>query len=132
MFLCLLLWFCCVVLFVCFKQKTAYELRIVDWSSDVCSSELGPRRDRPNPPGLPLHGGAAHDGRGAGVAIHDPRPLRGSHARVHGLGSAAAAHHGERKSAVSGKSVSVRVALGGRRIIKKKKTSQYTRMKVNR
>src|SRR3546814_5538084 len=26
----------------CFKQKTAYELRISDWSSDVCSSDLGP------------------------------------------------------------------------------------------
>src|SRR3546814_10360760 len=26
-----------------FKQKTAYELRISDWSSDVCSSDL-PRR----------------------------------------------------------------------------------------
>src|SRR3546814_9720283 len=25
-----------------FKQKTAYELRISDWSSDVCSSDLGP------------------------------------------------------------------------------------------
>src|SRR3546814_1488917 len=29
-------------MFVClFKQKMAYELRISDWSSDVCSSELG-------------------------------------------------------------------------------------------
>src|SRR3546814_11166594 len=26
--------------FVIFKQKTAYELRIRDWSSDVCSSDL--------------------------------------------------------------------------------------------
>src|SRR3546814_8198732 len=26
-----------------FKQKTAYELRISDWSSDVCSSDLGIR-----------------------------------------------------------------------------------------
>src|SRR3546814_8113181 len=26
--------------FVCFKQKTAYEVRISDWSSDVCSSDL--------------------------------------------------------------------------------------------
>src|SRR3546814_3748367 len=26
--------------FVYFKQKTAYELRISDWSSDVCSSDL--------------------------------------------------------------------------------------------
>src|SRR3546814_8175270 len=25
-----------------FKQKTAYELRISDWSSDVCSSDLAP------------------------------------------------------------------------------------------
>src|SRR3546814_14069786 len=26
-----------------FKQKTAYEMRISDWSSDVCSSDLGSR-----------------------------------------------------------------------------------------
>src|SRR3546814_11548359 len=30
----------CVVVFVFVKQKTAYELRISDWSSDVCSSDL--------------------------------------------------------------------------------------------
>src|SRR3546814_4779139 len=30
--------------FFVFKQKTAYEMRISDWSSDVCSSDLGPRR----------------------------------------------------------------------------------------
>src|SRR3546814_9621892 len=28
--------------FFFFKQKTAYELRISDWSSDVCSSDLDP------------------------------------------------------------------------------------------
>src|SRR3546814_4137763 len=28
--------------FFCFKQKTAYEMRISDWSSDVCSSDLCP------------------------------------------------------------------------------------------
>src|SRR3546814_3245806 len=28
------------LLFFFFKQKTAYELRISDWSSDVCSSDL--------------------------------------------------------------------------------------------
>src|SRR3546814_5941013 len=36
-------------IFLCvLKQKTAYELRISDWSSDVCSSDLGAflRRDR--------------------------------------------------------------------------------------
>src|SRR3546814_3616124 len=30
--------FCCFFFF--FKQKTAYEMRISDWSSDVCSSDL--------------------------------------------------------------------------------------------
>src|SRR3546814_7872246 len=29
-----------MVVFFFFKQKTAYELRISDWSSDVCSSDL--------------------------------------------------------------------------------------------
>src|SRR3546814_2989578 len=30
--------------FFFFKQKTAYEMRISDWSSDVCSSDLRDRR----------------------------------------------------------------------------------------
>src|SRR3546814_8008905 len=34
----IILWF-----FFFFKQKTAYEMRIRDWSSDVCSSDLGGR-----------------------------------------------------------------------------------------
>src|SRR3546814_11682304 len=50
MFVFYLLLFCVfVVSFFCvfffFKQKTAYEMRISDWSSDVCSSDLiGPER----------------------------------------------------------------------------------------
>src|SRR3546814_10149236 len=36
-----MLLFCIVFLIFCFfKQKTAYEMRISDWSSDVCSSDL--------------------------------------------------------------------------------------------
>src|SRR3546814_9085500 len=31
-----------ILLFFFFKQKTAYEMRISDWSSDVCSSDLSP------------------------------------------------------------------------------------------
>src|SRR3546814_10121499 len=31
---------CIRYLFFFFKQKTAYEMRISDWSSDVCSSDL--------------------------------------------------------------------------------------------
>src|SRR3546814_5500542 len=34
-------------IFFFFKQKTAYEMRISDWSSDVCSSDLGAQRDSP-------------------------------------------------------------------------------------
>src|SRR3546814_1379565 len=42
-------WFCVFIycglcfffFFFFFKQKTAYEMRISDWSSDVCSSDLG-------------------------------------------------------------------------------------------
>src|SRR3546814_17917868 len=33
----------CFVYFFFFKQKTAYEMRISDWSSDVCSSDLSER-----------------------------------------------------------------------------------------
>src|SRR3546814_17205300 len=32
---------CVILYFFFFKQKTAYEMRISDWSSDVCSSDLG-------------------------------------------------------------------------------------------
>src|SRR3546814_8524573 len=31
---------CCMQFLFFFKQKTAYEMRISDWSSDVCSSDL--------------------------------------------------------------------------------------------
>src|SRR3546814_5126177 len=48
-------WFCDVYIFTLyvglfffFKQKTAYELRISDWSSDVCSSDLNGRHDTAN------------------------------------------------------------------------------------
>src|SRR3546814_6678571 len=34
-----------LVVFFFFKQKTAYEMRISDWSSDVCSSDLRDRCD---------------------------------------------------------------------------------------
>src|SRR3546814_2610558 len=48
---------CLFFLIFFFKQKTAYEMRISDWSSDVCSSDL-PRRahQQSRPRGAP--GGA--------------------------------------------------------------------------
>src|SRR3546814_5003449 len=54
-----------------FKQKTAYEMRISDWSSDVCSSDLragadGQRRDvsRCDEGNAPRIGGSAEEGAG--------------------------------------------------------------------
>src|SRR3546814_11775562 len=44
----------CMCFFFFFKQKTAYEMRISDWSSDVCSSDLDdPLSAYSNPPILP-------------------------------------------------------------------------------
>src|SRR3546814_20492693 len=134
-----------------FKQKTAYELRSSDWSSDVCSSDLAPMRRildisinpsslgkrrffgicrshmlqcfghriAPENPGITVDRetvGHARDiiadmadGR-AFVAVGQPRgPIRPEERRL-------------------GKSVSVRVDLGGRRTNKKKiKTTHKTR-----
>src|SRR3546814_2903478 len=38
--ICSLVYTICMYIFFFFKQKTAYEMRISDWSSDVCSSDL--------------------------------------------------------------------------------------------
>src|SRR3546814_16998966 len=83
-----------VCVFFFFKQKTAYEMRISDWSSDVCSSDLSDKR-----------GGA----NGARIRLE---PQRGWEVNERSE---------ERRV---GKSVSVRVDLGGRRIIKKKKKQE--------
>src|SRR3546814_3886543 len=60
------LFFFLFYLFFFFKQKTAYEMRISDWSSDVCSSDLGVQ----HPVRFAERGGDQHDrsgdARGAG------------------------------------------------------------------
>src|SRR3546814_1339536 len=51
-------------MFFFFKQKTAYEMRISDWSSDVCSSDLGDAEKRQyeeQPEELHQRRGAAED-----------------------------------------------------------------------
>src|SRR3546814_3020133 len=64
--------FVCVdfLYFFFFKQKTAYEMRISDWSSDVCSSDLLRRRmaEAVQAPGLRdyVRGAGGLDQRGAG------------------------------------------------------------------
>src|SRR3546814_12443002 len=109
------------VFFFFFKQKTAYEMRISDWSSDVCSSDL--------------------DQHHRGLSLQEPCAWRSAERHlvqqvvyfscglpmmpgsVHSIGIPLSSS-GDRKSVVSGKSVSVRVDLGGRRIIQKKYISQ--------
>src|SRR3546814_5544131 len=102
--------------FIVFKQKTAYEMRISDWSSDVCSSDLLCLHDREwKRPYLVTKKKRA----AVGCQFLDDDGLRRlfadfRKARLHFLR--------DRKSVVQGKSVSVCVGLGCRRIIKKKIT----------
>src|SRR3546814_15576309 len=49
-----------------FKQKTAYEMRISDWSSDVCSSDLPHRFTAPPNTGVPSGHDLDGDGRTMG------------------------------------------------------------------
>src|SRR3546814_9205693 len=56
-----------------FKQKTAYEMRISDWSSDVCSSDLSHPQDAGHgQPGVVVENrarNAAEEGEGRHMAI---------------------------------------------------------------
>src|SRR3546814_15295227 len=100
--------------FFCFKQKTAYEMRISDWSSDVCSSDLTLRRL----PGLSV---ANDQGEGRYLTVRGVSPDL-LNVTLNGQTAAAPAPDSrqvkDRKSVVSGRSVSVRVDLGGRRLYK--------------
>src|SRR3546814_3014385 len=115
---------CCGLVFFCCRKKTAYEMRISDWSSDVCSSDLarhvvvrfqervinavvGARGglDRGIGPGLDRDDAGQVDQVGE---LDHPALVDRTHPMV-----------GEdRKSVVVGKRVSVRVETGGRRIMK--------------
>src|SRR3546814_11760541 len=126
-------------IFIFFEQKTAYELRISDWSSDVCSSDVDHQVDADREGG----DGRPGDERGRNaendavpVVLHDAAPVglrrldaeaeegerreeqhRESEAQAElseqrrkGIGPDLA---NERKSAGAGKRVAVRVNLGG-------------------
>src|SRR3546814_10929538 len=119
-------------MFFFFKQKTAYEWRISDWSSDVCSSDLGEAQaggragqDAEQPGAGGGGGGEGADGtddhhaleaevEDAGL-LHNQLAERGEEQRRRGTDD------GDRKSVVGGRSVSVRVDLGGVCSHKKKK-----------
>src|SRR3546814_10943760 len=109
---------------VFFKQKTAYELRISDWSSDVCSSDLRlpasvkiisednlKQSETDFLPILTRIRASKPDALGTYVLDQQASNLMRQYQQF-GLS--------DRKSVVQGQRVSVRVDHGGRRIIKKK------------
>src|SRR3546814_6901125 len=112
-----------------FKQKTAYAMRISDWSSDVCSSDLSEFILTAQGPVLvEINYRSIGDGR---EFLLDRLLPQGWFDRIVALhlgdnlidaqpAQAEATVHYDRKSAVKGKSVSVRLSSGGRRSIKKK------------
>src|SRR3546814_12617183 len=93
----------------------AYEMRISDWISDVCSSDLSACSAL----------GAAFVVADAGSTVSASRNACPSSPTSEDEGSSSPSSslifvvRPDRKSVVQGKSVSVRVDLGGRRIIKK-------------
>src|SRR3546814_18549708 len=109
--------FVCVFFF--FKQKTADEMRISDWSSDVCSSDLTPPAtvatgcSLANATNLSLASIAASPARST-IVVRPRSALRAWPSATFFLSCEIG------RASCRGKSVSVRVDLGGRRILKKK------------
>src|SRR3546814_20778809 len=133
----------CIVVTVCFfffKQKTAYEMRISDWSSDVCSSDLVLGLGHAVLQAWPAVGDEDFyviladdliDGRlqpclsqmhrvyqQYGTSVLATQRVPQSEPGSYGIVDAQPI---DRNSVVTGKGVSVREDLGSRRIIKKKK-----------
>src|SRR3546814_18905252 len=113
-------------------------MRISDWSSDVCSSDLDSAW--PYPCGLcaePLFY-RGNDGLGRSAARRNRVWARGFHRRSRSCPHRWPRCRGyqgrrrlDRKSVVKGKSVSVRVDPGGRWLIKKKITTRQNQKKKN-
>src|SRR3546814_12810161 len=129
-------------MYVFFKQKTAYDLRISDWSSDVCSSDLreqplalrrlqGIEREEEQPeqqPKIRIERPADRDARTVHSSAHrkgqtanDPMRVGCDVLPVDLVAASGQRTRHDRKSVVSGKSVSVRVDHGGRRGMKTQK-----------
>src|SRR3546814_20781404 len=121
------------------KQKTAYEMRISDWSSDVCSSDLYQAAE---PPELVRAIGCscvASPVAQALVGAAQPVPVPEIEAEVAVIVTVMAVMmagrdqpFSDRQSVVSGKGVSVRVALGGRRNITTKNKNHQNQTSIHK
>src|SRR3546814_19619420 len=108
-----------------FKQKTAYEMRMSDCSSDVCSSDRAVQDRAPDifravavigTSHALEHTGLALDIGSHGIGLGDAeRDIAGGERLEHG------SRQLDRKSVGSGKSVSVRLVIGGSRSTNKNK-----------
>src|SRR3546814_17864394 len=122
-----------------FKQKSAYDVRISDWSSDVCSSDLAEQQYAPAAVELRVdlrdvvHGDVealdlaaeqehpVEAGRGEGVDVARDVAQRRRPAEDAGrAGARIAALVGERTSGGTGQRVHGRGGPGGRRLLKEK------------
>src|SRR3546814_6509783 len=105
----------CGVLVFFFKQKTAYEMRISDWSSDVCSSDL--RRQSLDDLACAVRGAIVHGDDFEDVAGPIESAEEAGDGVSHDLLFVVAGHDerdvGRSEERRVGKSVSVRVDLGG-------------------
>src|SRR3546814_15525399 len=122
-----------------FKQKTAYEMRISDWSSDVCSSDLTTENaSEPNAYNCatvwPFHSRRKMTPKSARASkpatAKGKRPAQAETPKTRKDDDINQMSI-ERKIVVMDKRVDVRVDLGSRRIIKKKIT-QINRTKGKR
>src|SRR3546814_14535762 len=118
-----------------FKQKTAYEMRISDWSSDVCSSDLTDSCSLYTQSSLTadvasnFFQGQQGDTSGQGP----PATLPSSDVYNTWTPTLQQFKQADRKSGVKGKRVSGRVNLGGGRNIKKKKKKEQEKQdKINK
>src|SRR3546814_9550811 len=92
--LCMYKMFMFIMFIFFFKQKTAYEMRISDWSSDVCSSDLvdGAAHDFGDRPGRDLRRDAWFRARGlALLRVPATDVMRDADAVVCGITALAAA-----------------------------------------
>src|SRR3546814_16810274 len=103
-----------------FKQKAAYEMRISDWSSDVCSSDLARRTW--SAPAQRSASFPVSPGRADCIATRAEPIWSFRKSTRPAWKTWPASCIGDRKSGGAGKGVSVSVDLGGRRIIKQQTT----------
>src|SRR3546814_8373696 len=86
-----------VVVVFFFKQKTAYEMRISDWSSDVCSSDLPASRVSSPPASSPPS---------------PPRPARGSRSTPERQGEGSRRRAGSARAAATHRKRAARTPMG--------------------